>query len=239
VWSLKPLLLFDMDGTLIILKHRPKYRGTITHHTPYMSIKVRMKETAVNHGVPPEEIKDMNRMAHIWNRVRSYLEEDGRSEEEIQEIIDEINIPFMVQERSEHELSVLLPGTLSGLYALKSMGYEMGLVTTASRKSYDRLSTSDDFGKFGEFFPLSITRDDCGYIKPDPEPINRMMTLCRRDDVIYIGDSDHDALAAKAAGVHFVLINTRDYDDETIGTFSTDGVIKNLTQLPELLKNLS
>lgn len=235
---MKSLLLFDMDGTLIILKHRPKYRGTITHHTPFMSLKVRMKEIAVSHGVPVEEIKDMNRMAHIWNRVRSYLEEDGRSQEEVQEIIYEINGPFMVQERSEHEVSVLLPGTLAGLYALKSTGYEMGLVTTASRKSYDRLSTSDDFGKFGDFFPLSITRDDCDYIKPDPEPINRMMELCGRDDVVYIGDSDHDAFAANAAGARFVLINTRDYDEETINSFSTDGVIKNLSQLPELLNNL-
>jgi phosphoglycolate phosphatase-like HAD superfamily hydrolase len=235
---LKPLLLFDMDGTLIILKHRPKYRGTITHHTPYMSIKVRMKEIAVRHGVPAEEITSMNRMAHIWNRVRRYLEEDGQSQEEVQEIMDEINIPFMVEERSEHKQSVLLPGTLAGLYALKSMGYEMGLVTTASRKSYDRLSTSDDYGSFGDFFPLSITRDDCDYIKPDPEPINRMMELCGRDDVVYVGDSDHDALAAKAAGARFVLINTRNYDKEIINSFSTDGVIKNLSQLPELLNNL-
>ena len=236
---MKPLLLFDMDGTLIILKHRPKYRGTITHHTPYMSIKVRMKDTAVNHGVPPEEIKDMNRMAHIWNRTRRFLEEDGRNHEEIQTIIDEINIPFMIEERSEHKLSVLLPDTLAGLYTLKSMGYEMGLVTTASRWSYERISNSDDFGRFGEFFPLSITRDDCGYIKPDPEPINMAKALTERDDIVYIGDSDHDALAAKAAGVGFVLINTRDYDEETINSFSTDGVITNLSQLPELLSNLS
>lgn len=236
---MKPLLLFDMDGTLIILRHRPKYRGTITHHTPFMTIKAQMKEIAVSHGVPPEEIVGVNRMAHIWNRTRSYLEEDGRSQEEVQAIIDEINVPFMVQERSEHELSVLLPGTISGLYALKSGGYEMGLVTTASRESYDRLSTSDEFGRFGEFFPRSITRDECGYIKPDPEPINRMKALSGRDDIVYVGDSDHDALAAEAADARFILINTREYDDATIGSFSTDGVIENLSQLPGLIFRLS
>lgn len=236
---MKLLLLFDMDGTLIILRHRPKYRGAITHHTPFMAIKAQMKEIAVSHGVPPEAIMGMNRMAHIWNRTRSYLEEDGRSSEEIQAIIDEINVPFMVQERSEHDISELLPATLAGLKALKSGGYEMGLVTTASRESYDRLSTSDEFGRFGEFFPWSITRDDCGYIKPNPEPINRMKSISGRKDIVYVGDSDHDALAAKSAGVRFVLINTREYDDATINSFSTDGVIENLSQLPELLPNLS
>lgn len=236
---MKPLLLFDMDGTLIILKHRPKYRGTITHHTPFMTIKAQMKEIAASHGVPPEEIMGMNRMAHIWNRTRSYLVEDERSQEEVQAIIDEINVPFMVQERSEHDISELLPDTLSGLQTLKSEGYEMGLVTTASRESYDRLSTSDEFGRFGEFFPRSITRDECGYIKPHPEPINRMKALSGRDDIVYVGDSDHDALAAKAAGARFVLINTREYDDATINTFSTDGVIENLSQLPEVISWLS
>ena len=236
---MKPLLLFDMDGTLIILKHRPKYRGTITHHTPFMTIKAQMKEIAASHGVPPEEIMGMNRMAHIWNRTRIYLEEDERSQEEVQAIIDEINVPFMVQERSEHDISELLPDTLSGLQTLKSEGYEMGLVTTASRESYDRLSTSDEFGRFGEFFPRSITRDECGYIKPHPEPINRMKALSGRDDIVYVGDSDHDALAAKAAGARFVLINTREYDDATINTFSTDGVIENLSQLPEVISWLS
>lgn len=65
-----------------------------------------------------------------------------------------------------------------------------------------------------------------------------MKALCGRDNVVYVGDSDHDALAAKAAGARFVLINTRDYDEETINSFSTDGVIDNLSQLPELLNNL-
>lgn len=236
---MKPLLLFDMDGTLIILKHRPKYRGTITHHTPFMTIKAQMKEIAINHGVPPEEIMGMNRMAHIWNRTRSFLEEDERSQEEVKAIIDEINVPFMVQERSEHDISELLPDTITGLQTLKSEGYEMGLVTTASRESYDRLSTSDEFGRFGEFFPRSITRDECDYIKPNPEPINRMKALSGRENIVYVGDSDHDALSAKAAGARFVLINTRDYDEETISSFSTDGVIENLSQLPELISRLS
>jgi len=54
-----------------------------------------------------------------------------------------------------------------------------------------------------------------------------------------VGDSDHDALAAKAAGALFVLINTREYDDATVNSFSPDGVIENLSQLPELLHKLS
>ena len=226
-----------MDGTLIILKHKPTYHGPVTHHTPYLSIKAQMKQIAIENGVPSNLVMNKTRMAHIWNTVRRYSEKRN-SPEEVDELMRLINEPFMVEERSEHELSVLLPDTILGLQMLKDEGYEMGLVTTASRESYDRLSTSDMFRKFGRFFPLSITRDDVNYIKPDPEPINRMMNLVQRKDVVYIGDSDHDGLAANAAGCKFILINTREYDEETIKGFTPYGVIKNLIELPELLKRL-
>ena len=225
-----------MDGTLIILKHQPKYHGLVNHHTPYLSIKAQMKRVAVENGVPADLVMDKTRMANIWNAVRRYSDEN-MSPEEVTELMRKINEPFMVEERSEHDQSELIPDTITGLQSLKDMGYEMGLVTTASRESYDRISNSDEYEKFGSYFPRSITRDDVNYIKPDPEPLDMMKMLHGREDVVYIGDSDHDGLAASASGCKFVLINTRDYDDETIKSFSPHGVIENLTQLPRLLGN--
>lgn len=234
---MKPLLLFDMDGTLIILKHKPKYNGLDNHHLPYLSIKAQMKQIAVENGVPAELVMTKTRMANIWNAVCRYAEEN--MPDEVEELMWKINEPFMVEERSEHDLSELIPDTISGLQYLKDDGYEMGLVTTASRESYDRLSNSDEYKKFGSFFQRSLTRDDVNYIKPDPEPLDKMKRLYGRDDVVYIGDSDHDGLAAQASGCRFVLINTREYDDETIKSFSPDGVIDNLTQLLGLLAKLN
>lgn len=234
---MKPLLLFDMDGTLIILKQKPEYNGLVNHHTPYLTIKSQMKQVAVENGVPEDIVKDMTRMAHIWNAVRRYAE--GNMPEEVEELMMKINKPFRVEERSEHDLSELLPDTMSGLQCLKDMGYEMGLVTTASRESYERLSESDEYEKFDSFFERSITRDDVNYIKPNPEPIDKMKKLYGRDDVVYIGDSDHDGLAAQASGCWFILINTREYDEETINVLNTKGVISKLTELPDLLKQLT
>ena len=47
----------------------------------------------------------------------------------------------------------------------------------------------------------------------------------------------HVTKAIVGAGV-FVLINTREYDEATINSFSPDGVIENLSQLPGLLNRL-
>lgn len=232
---MKPLLLFDMDGTLIIQQTPPEYKGTDTYYGPYLSIKDQMKEILVKHGVPAEQVMPLNRMALIWNAGRRYLEENGGSEYEIKSVMAEINEPFMAEERSDHEISVLLPDTLTGLEALRQLGYEMGLVTTASRESYDRISNDPEYGCFGKYFKHSVTRDECRYIKPDPEPIHRILEFYNREEFVYIGDADHDAYACRAAGGRFALINTRCYDEETVRLFTPHAVIERLTQLSETL----
>ncbi len=233
---MKPLILFDMDGTLIIQEKPPEHLGVKTHYAPFLSIKSQMKEIAVKHGVPADLLVPLDRMALIWNSTRRHLEENDYSKEQIEAIMAEINKPFMAEERADHEISVLIPDTLSGLESLRRLGYEMGLVTTASRESYDRISSDTEYGCFGEYFKHSVTRDDCSYIKPDPEPIQRILKLYNRDIFIYVGDSDHDAYACNAVGGRFALINTRGYDADTIRSFSPYTVIERLTQLPENLE---
>ena len=233
---MKPLILFDMDGTLIIQEKPPEYKGTKTHYGPYLSIKSQMKEIVIKHGVPSELVMPLDRMATIWNTTRKYLEDNDYPDSEIKAVMTEINEPFMVEERADHEISVLIPDTIPGLKKLKDLGYTLGLVTTASRESYDRISRGKNYGRFGEYFKHSITRDECHYIKPDPEPFNRILDLYNRDDFVYIGDSDHDAYACTAAGGRFVLLNTRCYDEETVGPFSPYAVITRLSELPAVLE---
>ena len=122
---MKPLILFDMDGTLIIQQRRPVYSGLTTTHSSYMSIKEQMKQIAVKHGVPAELVMGLDRMALIWNTTRHYLEENNYSAEEIKAIEDEINVPFMAEEEADHATSVLLPGTITGLDQLKRLGLEI------------------------------------------------------------------------------------------------------------------
>jgi phosphoglycolate phosphatase-like HAD superfamily hydrolase len=66
-----------------------------------------------------------------------------------------------------------------------------------------------------------------------------MLELYGRETAVYIGDSDHDGLAASAAGCKFVLINTRPYDKETIASLRPDAVIENLSQLQMVLDSLN
>ena len=234
----KPLLLFDMDGTLIKMTDPSRHSQRVRHNVSYGSVKHRMKEIAAAHGVPYEDVASLERMAHIWNAARAYADHNGFPEEDAQALMSSINVPFMEEERADHALSVLIPGTVEALTALREMGYEMALVTTASRWSVERLLGSPEHGSLGRFFKHTVTRDDCRYVKPYPEAIEKALRLHGRDAFVYIGDSDHDAEAAKAAGGVFILVNTRGYDQEHVKRLEPYAVITGLGELPDVLSSL-
>jgi HAD superfamily hydrolase (TIGR01549 family) len=234
----KPLLLFDMDGTLIIPRMEEAGRE-VTIHSLSLQSRQQMKNISHLYGVPLTELDPLNRMAHIWNRTRRYAEAHGFNEKRMTSMMARLNEPFSRQEELEHSLSVLLPGTIEVLESLQKNSYMLGMVTTASRKGFERISCSEEFGYLGMYFKHSITRDDCGYIKPDPEPINRILKLFDRSDFIYIGDSDHDAEAAKAAGGSFILLNTKRYDEETLQRIHPDGILDRLNELPDMISYIS
>jgi HAD superfamily hydrolase (TIGR01549 family) len=225
-----------MDGTLITSKNNPKKNGKKTPRSSYRSIKSWMKDIVIKNGIPAEKVMGLDRMSLIWNATIFHLKQQNVAEQEVQKIIQKINVHFMIEERSDHDTSVLLPDTIPSLKTLKSQGYEMGLVTTASRQSYNKISRDIKYGQFGNYFKYSVTRDECKYIKPDPEPIYRILELYGREGFIYIGDSDHDAHASKAAGGLFVLINTRGYNKNMIETLKPDKVIRTLIELASTLR---
>jgi HAD superfamily hydrolase (TIGR01549 family) len=234
----KPLLLFDMDGTLIIPRME-KADKTATIHSLSLQSRQQMKNISHHYGVPLTELNSLNRMAHIWNRSRRYAETNGFNEKRITSMMARLNEPFNRQEELEHSLSVLLPGTIEVLESLQKNSYLLGMVTTASRAGFERISCSDEFGYFGRYFKHSITRDDCGYIKPDPEPINKVLRLFDRADFIYIGDSDHDAEATKAAGGSFILLNTKMYDEKMLQRIHPNGILDRLNELPDMISYIT
>jgi HAD superfamily hydrolase (TIGR01549 family) len=234
----KPLLLFDMDGTLIIPKMEEANKK-VTIHSLSLQSRQQMKNISHYYGVPLTELDSLNRMANIWNIARKYAEGHGFNEKRLTNMMARLNEPFNRQEELEHSLSVLLPGTIEVLESLQKKSYMLGMVTTASRKGFERISCSEEFGYFGMYFKHSITRDDCGYIKPDPEPINRILRLFDRSDFIYIGDSDHDAEATKAAGGSFILLNTKMYGEKMLQRIHPDGILDRLNELPDMISHIS
>ena len=198
-----------------------------------------MKSVASSNGVPLTELESLNRMAHIWNRARRYADMHGFGEWRTANMMAGLNECFNQQEALEHSFSTLFPGAVEALEDLVSGSYMLGMVTTASRAGFERVSNCEEFGHFGRYFIHSITRDDCCYVKPDPEPISRILRLFSRSDFIYIGDSDHDAEASKAAGGSFILLNSKLYDEDMVRRMNPNGVIDRLSELPDMVSRIS
>jgi len=225
-----------MDGTLVIMRRDPDGGDLIK--LGGSKAKDEMKEIAVSFGVPRDVVSGLDRMSHIWNAARGYAEGNGFSEGEVRGLMEAINVPFQRHESQEHELTRPIPGVFEVLEELRREGYSMGLVTTASRVGYMRFAKAQQPEGLQRFFKHIITRDDCSYIKPDPEPINRILERFNESRFIYIGDSDHDAKAANAAGGRFILHNTRGYQEEEIRELEPDAVVNNLAELPNILKRM-
>jgi len=232
------LLLFDMDGTLIHVKGSGVGLSHYVGRHAETPVKEEMKRLAALHGVPSEALCGLDRMSYIWNACRAHAIGSGYNEEDTAALMSAINGPFMDEERADHALSVLIPGTIEALETLRGLGHEMGLVTTASRWSVERMGGSPEYGCFSRFFAYTVTRDDCRYVKPHPEPILKSLNHFGRDDFLYIGDSDHDAEAARAAGGVFILVNTRGHDGEHVRRLDPAAVVSSLIELPRLLPTL-
>ncbi len=90
------------------------------------------------------------------------------------------------------------------LAALKRSGRALGVVTSRTRAEFDL-----DFSQLeiGPCFQVVITADDTDLHKPHPDPLLKYMELsgAAAEDILYIGDSGHDARCAQAAGVDFGL----------------------------------
>jgi phosphoglycolate phosphatase-like HAD superfamily hydrolase len=234
----KPLILFDMDGTLITNQNMPFYQKNTIRNAIYISVKRQMKQIAISYGVPVDELLGLERMALIWNKARTYAKSQGFSQRKIREMMKAINVHFTYDEAIDHENIVLLPKTLEALETLHIEGFDLGVVTNASREAYERISNNSDLGNFGKYFQYSITRDDCDYLKPDPEPINRILKIFRQSNFVYVGDTDHDAKATRDANGVFILINTRGYNSDIIKNMTPHAVIHNLAELPKIMKKL-
>ena len=95
------------------------------------------------------------------------------------------------------------PGILEMLTTLRERDLRMAVVTTKNRPMALRhLETAE----LTDFFAVIVAGDDLKNMKPDPEPFLRALELLelRAEDAVHIGDSQHDIIGAKAAGIYAI-----------------------------------
>jgi len=173
-------VLFDLDGTLIdsIRLILDSY-----HHT------------LAAHGVPPRTDEDWLRGVGTPLSVQfaEWRDDLGKLEAMV--------ATYREYNLAHHDRMVTVyPGVVAAVEAIRAAGRRTGLVTSKNRQGALRGLT---LVRLEAMMDVLVCADEVTNPKPHPEPVEKAVALLDADPAttVYVGDSIHDMVSGRAAGV--------------------------------------
>lgn len=119
------------------------------------------------------------------------------------------------------------PGVPEALSLLRKAGIRTVLVTNKERKL--TLALLEEKGMSG-LFDAVVAGGDCARLKPYPDMIERALALSQTapEEALMVGDSRNDALAARAAGVKALLVETGYNEGEPLAVWGPSNGFENI-----------
>jgi pyrophosphatase PpaX len=132
----------------------------------------------------------------------------------------------------------LYPGAVDTLRNLRERSVRIGLVTNNGRKSTE--ITLSRY-QLNSLFNIVVTRDDCDKMKPDGEPVSKVLAALNvtPGEAVLIGDGVMDIMAARAAGVRSVAVATGPFKIDLLLTAEPDYLLGSINDLPTLIELLN
>ena len=132
--------------------------------------------------------------------------------------------------------TVMYPGAMEAVEALKSNGYAVGICTNKPEGLAEKLMRNLGVR---DAFACLVGADTLPVRKPDPEPLFETARRAGGDpkSCCLIGDSDTDRNTAKAAGVPSILV-TFGPSGENMAALTPEGLINSFAELPDLVDQL-
>ena len=158
---------------------------------------------------------------------------DGFGEDEI---LRQYPILLAAYEKDIDHHTVLYPGAMDAVEALKSAGYGVGICTNKpeglAEELMRRLGVRDAFAAL-------VGADTLAVRKPDPEPLFEAARRAGGDPALtcLVGDSDTDRNTAKAAGVPSILV-TFGPSGEDMAALTPEALIDRFDDLPATVDRL-
>lgn len=125
--------------------------------------------------------------------------------------------------------SRLFPGVLEGLQAFRAAGLPLAVITNKAAAFTEPLLVAT---KLGIWFNFAVSGDSLPEKKPHPLPLlhacQRMGTLPAEN--LHIGDSRHDAAAARAAGCPVFLVPYGYNEGEDVQGIDCDAIVTSLAE---------
>lgn len=132
--------------------------------------------------------------------------------------------------------SKLYDGVKPVLQQLHAVGYRLAVVTNKPYRF--TLPLLEAFG-IAEFFSLVLGGDSLAKMKPDPMPLTHLLTQWQLtpEQLLMVGDSKNDILAAKAAGIASIGLTYGYNYGEDIGLSGPSAVCEQFSEITALINS--
>lgn len=209
-------VIFDFDGTIINTNTLIEEGLNFFAHR-YRGYRLSREELMMLTGKPLE-----TQMAYInGDKAQLMLEQ------------------FKIWYAHHHNSKVAaFPGMIRLIKRLKSSGYKLAIVTNNGRES---LHMGLSLLGIMPYFEHIITREDVTQTKPSEEGILKVLEALdsRPEHAVFIGDTDNDVKAAKAAGVTSILVGWSMLDKVSQIELNPDYIALSTIELADIIETLS
>lgn len=205
-------VIFDVDGVLIhSLEANHKFFTDLMKKFGYGFMKL---EEYIHHfHLPMKEIirystklTNEEEIEKIWN--------SGKNRE--------VPYPFKL---------LVIPENLTEVIETLSKKYILGIVTSRSVSTF----SISELNNLKKYFQIEILYGDTKNHKPHPEPLILAVEKLKfkSEECVYVGDSESDLIAARAAGMKCIIIRSHKRDIK-----NADVNISFFAELPKIIKSI-
>tara|TARA_Y100000310_G_scaffold206563_1_gene206969 strand:+ start:813 stop:1436 length:624 start_codon:yes stop_codon:yes gene_type:complete len=119
---------------------------------------------------------------------------------------------------------------------IKKLGtsYKLFILSSREKESLHTLIGNSGFKE--EMFEAIYSCEEVKHQKPDERFFEPVLTNYTPNELVYVGDTIHDAVAAKSAGMKFIGIANGGCTTEAFEKIGADWVIKDIKEFPNLSK---
>lgn len=210
----KPIILFDLDGTL--LNSRPLIDASFIH--------------TFQHYFPGKELTQ----EELDSFFGPTLEQTFSRYFEGDQLCEAIEYYCEFNKKEHNQYVTLFPEVKETLETLKAKGYLLGIVTNKKR---DVLDLGLSFCEISSYFDVTLAGDELEAPKPSPLGLLQACAKCKvgHDNVIYVGDHVNDILTARNIGAYSIAYLYENKRKDELLKMKPSQSIEHMSQLIEIV----
>lgn len=213
--------IFDMDGTTV---------------DSIKSIAYYVNETLLKYGYNTIELDRFNQLVGngAKNLIQSALKEVGGDLSNFEEIFSTYKTAY---NNNPCHLSESYDGITDMLKTLKENGIKLGILSNKTDMTVKKINKS----VFGDLIDDCMGDTENKPLKPDPATLLEMIDRLgvKKDEVLYVGDTNVDIFTAKNASVKSIGVLWGFRSEKELEDAGADYIVKSPAEITEIaLKNI-